>query len=262
MAPTIKTKKEIAALREGGRILAAILARVAEEAQPGASAAFLDARADELIRAAGGVPSFKGYRPKGALPYPSAMCISINSEVVHAIPRADKIFRTGDVVALDIGMQWPHHDKAIRGLFTDMAVTIGIGDISKDAKRLITATRDALQKGIAAVRAGARVGDISAAVQKHLDSQKLGIVRDLAGHGVGYAVHEEPFIPNWGRAGSGAELREGMVIAIEPIANLGSERVVLERDGWTYSTADKSLSAHFEHTLAVTKRGAEVLTIL
>lgn len=260
MAITIKTKEEIALLREGGRRLAEILEKVIQAANAGVSTLALDRLGESMIFASGGRPSFKGYRIKEArVPYPCSLCTSVNDEVVHAIPRSNRILRAGDIIGLDIGMQWPGENKK-SGLYTDMAVTIGIGKISPEAKKLLKATKDALDSGIQQVRPGAHTGDIGYAIQKHLDRYHLGVIRDLAGHGVGYEVHEEPLIPNYGKSGSGPELKEGMVIAIEPMATLGDWRVTLDPDEWTFHTADGSLAAHFEHTIAVAENGAEVLT--
>jgi len=273
MAATIKTKQEIEVLREGGGRLAGILKKIVSAAKPGLSTWELDRLAEELIFEFGGRPSFKGYKGKrDPRPYPGSMCISVNDEIVHAIPRQDKILKEGDVVGLDIGMWWPANaassfqlpasSKRKNGLCTDMAVTIGIGEISPEAERLIRASREALDLGIRAVHPGARVGDLGYAIQKHLEAHNLGIIRNLAGHGVGYEVHEEPLIPNFGQPHTGVELKENMVIALEPMATLGDWRVRLADDGWTFKTVDGSLGAHFEHTLAVTKSGAEVLTVI
>lgn len=267
MAVTVKTQEEIVALREGGRRLAAILDEVAVRVTPGVSTLDLDRFAEQRIVECGGRPSFKGYRIKGVrTPYPASLCTSINNEVVHAIPSAMRILKEGDIIGLDIGMEWPVKDatmvkKSSRGFFTDMAVTIGVGKISHEAARLIRVTKDALEAGIAAARAGTHVGDIGAAVEKVLKQEQLGVIRDLAGHGVGYQVHEDPLIPNFGNKGTGPVLKENMVIAIEPMATLGGDwRIKLLPDQWTYVTRDGSLTAHFEHTLVVLRGGAEVLT--
>ncbi|MDP3772548.1 MAG: M24 family metallopeptidase [bacterium] len=273
MAITIKTAEEITIMREGGQRLAAILHEVVSAVRPGVSALYLNKLAERLMREAGGVPSFKGYRPRGErTPYPAALCVSVNDEVVHAIPQAKTILREGDIVAIDIGMWWPSvptenkngqkNNAAKKTLCTDMAVTIGVGKIDAEAERLLSGTRVALDAGIAAVRAGVRVGDISAAIGRSLKESRLAIVRDLAGHGVGYELHEDPFIPNWGSSGTGPRLEVGIVIALEPIANLGTPDIVLQKDNWTFKTADGLRSAHFEHTLAVMENGAEVLTAL
>lgn len=258
---TVKTKEEIEILREGGRRLAQILQKIVATAKPGVSALDLDGLAEGLIFESGGIPAFKGYRLEGLkTPYPGSLCVSINDEVVHGIPRKDKILKEGDVVGLDIGMQWPAGQNQKDGLFTDMAVTIGIGKISPEAESMVRATKEALGVGIQSVRPGARIGDISHAIQKCLENHHLGIIHDLAGHGVGYKLHEEPFIPNYGRKGTGPEIREGMVLAIEPMATLGDWRITLDNDNWTFRTQDNSLAAHFEHTVAVVGGGYEVLT--
>lgn len=262
---TVKTREEIKILREGGRRLGRILAEVSSRAKPGVSALELDRLAESLIFSSGGAPSFKGYRIKETRsPFPASLCVSVNDEVVHAIPCEDKVLKEGDVVGLDIGMRWPASANASAGkpagLFTDTAVTIGVGKISPEAKKLLRVTREALEIGIKAVRPGARVGDVSAAVQQHLEAHTFGVIRDLAGHGVGYKVHEEPLIPNYGEPGTGPELTEGMVIAIEPMATLGDWRLILAPDEWTFRTRDGSLAAHFEHSIVVTAEGAEVLT--
>lgn len=263
----VKTPEEIVMLREGGAHLAAILEEVVARVAPGISTFELDRFAEQKIVECGGRPSFKGYRIKGIrTPYPASLCTSINNEVVHAIPSAARILKEGDIIGLDIGMEWPVGDvaaekKSSRGFFTDMALTIGVGKISPDAARLIRITEDALSAGIAAVRAGVHTGDIGAAVEKVLKQERLGVIRDLAGHGVGYQVHEDPLIPNFGTAGTGPVLKENMVIAIEPMATLGGDwRIKLLPDQWTYATRDGSLAAHFEHTLVVLRDGAEVLT--
>lgn len=261
----IKTPEEIAILREGGKRLARILRDVASEAKPGVSTAELDRRAERLIFDSGGAPSFKGYKgKKDPRPYPAAACISVNDEIVHAPPRKNKILKEGDIVGIDIGMWWPRAARTInytkKSLCTDTAITVGVGRISKDAERLLKATQEALDMGIAEVRPGVTTGDIGYVIEKYLTKCRLGIVRSLAGHGVGYEIHEEPLIPNFGKRGEGTELKEGMVIAIEPMTTLGAEELVLGDDGWTYRSKDHSLTAHFEHTMAVTAKGAEVLT--
>lgn len=266
--PTIKTKEEISVLREGGKLLSKILKEVVKAAKPGVSTLDLDKLAEELIVQFGGSPAFKGYKTKEQKdPYPATLCISINDEVVHSIPSKEKILREGDLVNFDIGMRWPvsseqesgPSDK--KGLFTDMAVTLGIGKISAEAEKLLNTTREALNLGIKAVKEGRYVGDVSSTIQKYLKKNKIGIVRELAGHGVGYAIHEEPLIPNYGRPGTGPELKEGMVLAIEVMTTLGDGKVVMEEDGWGFKSADGTLGGHFEHTIVVTKEGAEVLTI-
>lgn len=257
MASFCKTEKEIAVLRQGGARLALILRDVAVAARPGISTQALDAIAERMIRDAGGNPIFKGYRMEGVRrAYPASICASINDEVVHGIPAADRIVKDGNVLSLDIGMRWP----ADGGMVADMAITIGVGEISADAVRLIRATRESLDAAIAVIRPGAAIGAIGAAVAARLTKDRLGIIRDLAGHGVGYELHEPPMIPNFGAPGSGLKLKEGMVIAVEPMATLGGWRIILDDDEWTFRTADGSLAAHFEHTVVVVKEGVEVLT--
>lgn len=276
MPGPIKTKEEILILRESGRKLARILASVIAAVQPGVSTLELDTLADKLILKSGGTPSFKGYKIQGVKkPYPGSLCTSINDEVVHGIPHQDRILKSGDIIGLDIGMLWPAHENQEsrippslklrrtgknQGLYTDMAVTIGVGKISKEAQKLIDDTKEALNIGIQAARLGARTGDIGNAIEQFLKKEKYGIVRDLAGHGVGYEVHEDPLIPNFGQPETGTKLEENMVLAIEPMATLGDWRVILDRDQWTFRTADGSLAAHFEHTIVITKNGPEILT--
>ncbi|MBI2055787.1 MAG: type I methionyl aminopeptidase [Candidatus Sungbacteria bacterium] len=268
MAITIKTKQEIDLLREGGKRLAEVLSRVAGAVAAGISTYELDLLGEKMIQESGGVPSFKGYASRGSSrPYPASLCISVNDEIVHAIPRKNAILKEGDIVGLDIGMWWPVREGIAKqngrpdgALCTDMAITVGVGSISKEAERLMRATKESLDIGIQAVRAGVHIGDIGAAIEARLKKDKLGIIRDLAGHGVGYQLHEDPLIPNFGKPYSGVELKEDMVIAIEPMATLGDWRVILADDQWTFKTADGSLGAHFEHTMAVTREGAEVLT--
>lgn len=263
---TIKTKEEIALLREGGRRLAEILQKLVAATRTGVSTLELDDLAEDLILACGGKPAFKGYRIREtSIPFPATICTSINDEVVHGIPRKNRILKEGDIIGIDIGMLWPSEALAKeasgrKGLYTDMAVTIGVGKISAEAERLIRITREALDMGIRAVKSGAHIGDIGAAVEVCLKKERLGIVRDLAGHGVGHKLHEEPLIPNFGKAGTGLELCEGMVIAIEPMATLRDWRIKLDRDKWTFRTVDGSLAAHFEHTVVVMKNGVEILT--
>ncbi|MBI3420612.1 MAG: M24 family metallopeptidase [Candidatus Sungbacteria bacterium] len=284
MPITIKTKEEIALLREGGRRLAAVLRQVTDAARPGISTKALDDIAEDLILRSGGTPAFKGYRVHGTdVAYPATICTSVNDEVVHAIPRLDVILKQGDIVGIDIGMWYPgkredgsrksemrsqkqilqHPASGIQpSMVTDMAVTVPVGAVSQEAEHLMRATKDALGIAIASVCPGIHIGDIGYAVSQRLKQDHLGIIRDLAGHGVGYALHEEPFIPNLGKPGTGPELKTGMVLAIEPMATLGDWRVVLQDDEWTFRTLDGSLAAHFEHTIVVTKDGVGVLTAL
>ncbi|MDO8564766.1 MAG: type I methionyl aminopeptidase [bacterium] len=255
MGITIKTKEEITILREGGRRLAVILQRVAAEVRAGVSSATLNDLALKLMKEGGDTPSFLGYKPRGAKrPFPAALCVSVNDEVVHGIPNEEeKILKEGDIVALDAGL-------IHKGLFTDMAVTVPVGKIDAGAETLLEVTKKALAIGIKEVKAGAVTGDIGAAIQKFVEPHGFGIVRDLAGHGVGYGVHEDPFVPNFGTKGEGVELKAGMVLALEPMLNVGSAEVVLDSDGYTYRTHDGTRSAHFEATVVVTEKGSEILT--
>lgn len=250
---TVKTPDEIKILKEGGKILASVLRAAAEAAKPGVSASELDALAEKLIRRAGGEPSFKNYRAGGRSAYPASLCVSLNNEIVHGIPFKDKILKEGDIAGLDLGMKY-------KGLYTDMAITVPVGKANENVLKIIEAAKKSLDKGIREIKEGARVGDIGSAIQRFAESRGFSVVRELVGHGVGYAVHEEPEIPNFGKRGTGPELKEGMVLALEPMINAGSPEIVLASDGWTWKTKDGSVSAHFERTVAVAKNGADVLT--
>ena len=253
MPRLIKTPKEIALLVEGGKRLAFVLGEVAAAVAPGVTTRELDARAERLIRKQGGTSSFKGYRSRKAqTPYPATLCTSVNDEIVHAIP-SERILREGDIIGLDIGMVW-------EGLYTDTALTAPVGTIAARARALIDATKKALEIGIAQVREGATTGDIGAAIEQFLQRRGFGVVRELVGHGVGYTVHEDPEVPNWGTPGAGVRLEKGMVLALEPMATEGASDIVLAKDGWAWKTKDGSISAHFEHTIVVEKGGARVLT--
>lgn len=252
---TIKTKEDIEKLRKGGKRLAFVVSEVSKIVKPGVSTDELNDLAHKLITDKGDRPAFLNYTPHGAKrPYPASMCISINHEIVHGIPNEDPaILKEGDIVSLDTGLT---HN----GLITDHAITVPVGEVSKDVKRLLQVTREALMTGIKQARAGNRVGDISAAIESCAKKNNLTVIEGLAGHGVGYDVHEEPFVPNSGRAGTGEILKPGMVLAIEPMFSLGGSRIKLERDGYTYSTEDGSLSAQFEHTILITEGEPEILT--
>jgi methionyl aminopeptidase len=235
-------------MRESGRIVAKTLRLVSAAIAPGKTPIELDAMADQLIREEGGVPSFLGYRD-----YPAATCISVNQVVVHGIPTAIPL-EEGDIVSLDFGV-------VKDGWHADGAWTYPVGDVSPEAQRLMNVTREALYQGIAKARAGGKIGDISHAVQKYVESNGYGVVRDLVGHGIGQSVHEEPRnVPMYGKPGRGESLREGHTICIEPMVNQGTWRVIFLDDKWTVVTADGKLSAHYEHTIAITRSGAEILT--
>lgn len=252
MAVIIKTKKEIEILRAGGKRLSEILHAVAARVAPGVSTRELDQYAQELIRKGGDEPAFLNYKPDGAAtPFPAALCVSTNNEVVHGLP-TDRILKEGDIVSIDLGLKH-------KGMFTDMAMTVSVGKISKRDADLLRDGRDALLAGIAEAEAGKRTGDIGHAIEKFVN-KRYGIVRDLSGHGVGREIHEDPYVPNFGKKGTGHMLEPGMVIAIEPMLNLGTGDVVLDRDQWTIKTADGKRSAHFEHTVLITENGPEILT--
>jgi len=253
---TIKTKKDIEILREGGKRLARVLESVADLVKPGITTDYLNKRAEEMIAELGDTSAFLNYKPKGARrPYPAALCVSVNNEVVHGIPNeTPRALKEGDVVSLDLGLI---HYK----LITDHAVTVGVGEISLEAKKLLEVTKKALAIGIAEAKSGARTGDIGYAIQTFVEPHGYGIIEELAGHGVGYSVHEDPFVPNFGIAGQGVLLKPGMVIAIEPMLTLGKPDVFVARDGYTFKTKDKSIAAHFEHTIVITEKGAEILTL-
>ncbi len=254
MAGTIKTADDITLLREGGKRLAHVVAQAASLVVPGVSTAVLDARAEALIREGGDTPAFLGYTPRGAKrAYPATICISVNNEVVHGIPNeAPRTIQDGDIVSLDCGLV--HH-----GLIVDHAVTVVVGE-REHLARLAQATREALAAGINAARGGAHVGDIGAAIDEVAEQYGFGNVYQLGGHGVGYAVHEEPFIQNSGRVGEGEELVPGMVLAIEPMFTEGAPEVKLTKDGYTYVTKDGGYAAHFEHTILITDGVPEIFT--
>jgi methionyl aminopeptidase len=248
-----KDASALAALREGGRRLSAILAAVAQAARPGVSTAELDKLARTLVAAGGDEPAFLNYRPAGVLrPYPAALCASVNDEVVHGIP-GERRLAAGDIISLDLGLKHA-------GLFTDMAFTISVGDPKPAVKRLLQAGRQALEAGIAELKPGARVGDVGAAISASAKRQGYAVVRELGGHGVGYKIHEEPLVPNHGRRGRGERLEAGMVLAIEPMLAVGRPEVVYDDDDYTVRTADGQLAVHFEQTVAVTEGGFEILT--
>ena len=250
----IKTPEEIKILREGGRRLATVLYKVRDMVAPGVSTYELDKYAEKLIREMGDEPAFLNYRPEGArIPFPATLCVSVNDEVVHGIPSKKRILKEGDIVSLDLGVKH-------KGLFTDMALTTPVSAVSGSNSKLMRVTEQALQVGINAAVGGNRVGDIGHAIEQFVRLHHYGIVEILAGHGVGRAIHEDPYIPNFGKANTGAKLVPGMVIAIEPMLNAGTKNVTLDADGYTFHTADGKRSAHFEHTLLITEGQPEILT--
>ena len=242
-----KRPEELDAMRRAGRVVAETLCIVRDAVQPGMTTADLDAIGEREIRARGGIPSFLGYRG-----FPATLCTSLNGEIVHGIP-GEHVIREGDLVKLDCG-------AIVDGFHGDSAITVCVGEVSPEARRLSEVTKRALEAGIAQARVGNRVGDIASAVQSLCEAEGFGVVREYVGHGIGRALHEDPPIPNHGRAGKGLKLQEGMVIAIEPMINLGSHETQLLADDWTVVTADGSLSSHWEHTIAILADGPEVLT--
>lgn len=259
---TLKTKEDIAILREGGQRHAHIMAALVAMVRPGVTTKELDDAAAKMIAEGGDKAAFLGYKPRGAKrAYPASLCVSVNDEVVHGIPNENnRKLVNGDVVSIDLGL-------VHRGLVTDMAVTVPVGNVSPDVAGLLRDTERALMAGIDAAKGGKRVTDVSIAIERvgrgARAGKGYGIVEELSGHGVGYKVHEDPFVPNYVRGNQKGEIMQpGLVIAIEPMFNLGTKDVTLDADGYTIRTADGSVSAHFEHTIVITKSGAEILTML
>ena len=252
---TITNDTERANLIEAGKRLAVVLEALRAKVAPGVAAEELDDVAERLIRDGGDEPCFLGYTPEGARrPYPATLCVSINDEVVHGIPNESvKILKEGDIVGLDLGLTH-------KGVIVDAAITVPVGEVSEEVKKLLAATERALAAGIAQAIPGNHMGDISHAIQKEIEGAGFRVVKELGGHGVGDMVHEEPFIPNFGHPGDGELLSEGMVLALEPISTAGKAAVILAPDGYTYRTKDGSRSAHFEHTILIEKGGARIIT--
>jgi methionyl aminopeptidase len=249
-----KTQEEIQNLRASGKYLAEVMREISTLVKPGVSAATLDLAAEEGIKQRGCKPAFLGYKPDGAMyPYPATLCVTVNDEVVHGIPTEDKILRDGDLVMLDLGLSY-------NGYFADMAVTMFVGEGDKEGERLMAATREALSVAIKAARPGVTTGDIGAAVQDVAKKYGYTTAEDLGGHGLGKTPHERPYVPNTGPKGGGEKLVEGMVLALEPIFTEGDGRIILDKDEWTYRTEDSTRSCEFEHTILITKEGAEILT--
>ena len=252
----IKNDIERANLIEGGKRLASVLEALRAKVAPGVTTEELDDLAEAMIRDYDDEPCFLGYTPEGgSRPYPATLCVSINDEVVHGIPNESiKILKEGDIVGLDLGLT---HN----GIIVDAAITVPVGNVNDETKKLLRATEVALAAGIVAAIPGNHIGDIGSAIQKEIESAGFSVVKELGGHGVGDLVHEEPFIPNFGRAGKGELLIEGMVLALEPIANAGKAAVTLASDGYTFRTKDGSRSAHFEHTILIEKDKARIITV-
>jgi len=256
MAINYYSQEEIAKLREGGALLSAILGELCAMVKPGVSTSELDAHAEKRMRDAGGEPSFKGYKAGGSVPFNGTVCTSIDDEVVHAPPHPGRVLKEGQIISLDIGLRY-------KGLCTDMAVSVPVGKVSEKALKLIRVTKDSLLAGVDVVRPGGKIRDIGRAIQPVVERAGFGVVRALVGHGVGHAVHEEPGVPNYDDPDMPrVTMKEGMVLAIEPMVTEGSWEVDLGGDEWTFSSEDGSLAAHWELTLAVTKDGYEILTPL
>ena len=246
----LKTGRELNVMKEACRLSAGALKLIGTAIEPGVTTAELDRLAEDYIRSQGAVPNFKNYHG-----YPATACISINNEVIHGIPTASRKIEAGDIVSVDLGAKFG-------GYHGDNAATFAVGDISADAKRLIDTTRESLYEGIKMARAGGRIGDISSAVQQYVEARGYSVVRDFVGHGIGTNLHEAPEVPNFGNPGRGIRLLPGMTIAIEPMVNAGKPEVKVMPDGWTVLTKDGSLSAHFEHTVAITNEGPIIMTKL
>jgi methionyl aminopeptidase len=243
----LKTEEEIGLIRESAQVLGKAHAEVAQWVKPGVATKKLDAIAEDYIRSFGGIPSFKGFNS-----FPASLCISVNEVVVHGFP-SNYVLRDGDIISIDCGVK-------LNGFHSDSAYTYPVGEVVPEVMKLLSATKGSLYKGIEQAFDGMRIGDIGFAVQSFVEEKGYTVVRELVGHGVGRALHEGPEVPNYGKRGKGVKLKEGMVLAIEPMINLGVKSVVQERDGWTIRTSDRKPSAHFEHTVVVRKGKAEILT--
>jgi methionyl aminopeptidase len=250
----LKAPWEIAMMRTSGRKLAEVVEILKEAIQPGMTSKELDALGEAAIRERGGVPSFLGYRGGGSRPYPGSLCISINHEVVHGIPD-QRVFADGDVVSIDMGLHYG-------GYHADRAFTVALGGVDQKLLDLLDATRESLYMAIAQAVPGNRTGDIGHAVESHVKPRGYSVIRDYVGHGIGKNLHEEPAVPNYGRPGTGILLKSGLCIAIEPMVSMGSHKTKVERNGWTVVTRDRSTTAHFEHSIAITDKGPEILTTL
>jgi methionyl aminopeptidase len=244
----VKTPEQIELMRLAGRIVSEILDELEKAVAPGVTTWDLDQLAERLIYQKGAQPAFKGY-----LGFPACLCASINEEVVHGIPSRKRALREGDLMKLDFGVKF-------QGWFGDSARTVPVGQVSEQAKALLEVTRESLFKGIEQMKPGNRIGDIGAAVQQHVEARGFSVVRDFVGHGIGTKLHEAPQVPNYGRSGDGMRLRAGMVLAIEPMVNVGTPKVEVLEDDWTAVTLDRKLSSHWEHTVLITESGPEILT--
>jgi methionyl aminopeptidase len=243
-----RSAAELERMREAGRLVGEVLTELAAHVAPGVTTADLDELAEKRILRAGATPAFKGYHG-----YPATICASVNEEVIHGIPSGRRVLQEGDVISIDVG-------ASLDGYFGDSAITLAVGKVSEEAATLLRVTDESLYKAIEAVKPGGRISDIGHAVQKHVEAYGFSVVREFVGHGIGQKMHEEPQVPNYGEPGRGPRLTEGMVLAIEPMVNAGKPAVKVLADGWTAVTRDGSLSAHFEHTVAVTADGPWILT--
>ena len=243
----IKSEKEIEVMAEAGKILATVMDELKKNVRPGVKTIDLDRLAESLIFKYGAKCSFKGYQG-----YPACLCTSINEEIVHSIP-SERILKEGDIISLDLGVFW-------KGFHSDMAVTLSVGKISPEAARLIKVTKKALKRGIKEAKEGNNFGDIENAIQEYVESQGYNVVRELTGHGIGRELHQEPIILNYGKRGTGPKIKKGMVFCIEPMVTAGDWKIKNSKDGYGIKTSDNSLSAHFEHMIAITKKGCQILT--
>lgn len=247
---TLKTREQIVKMRRAGEVVAAVLAELREHVRPGASTADLDLLAAKVLEEYEALSNFKGYYG-----YPAVICTSINDEVVHGIPSPKRMLREGDIVGIDAG-------AIVDGWHADAAITVPVGRVPQETEKLVRVAEEALRRGIAAARPGRRIGDIGHAIQSYVESHGFSVVRNYGGHGIGRAMHEDgPFVPNWGEPDRGLPIKEGLTVAIEPMVNVGGAETRVLEDGWTVVTADGSLSAHFEHTIAITENGPLVLTL-
>lgn len=254
---TIKSEEEIKIMAEGGRILAEIMKDLEKMVKPGITTNEINRAAEALIFKFKGKCSFKGYKDydnSSVKPFPACLCASVNEEIVHVIP-SDRVLKEGDIFSLDLGIKY-------QGFHSDMAVTVPVGNISSEASKLIFTTKESLKKGIEKAISGNTFGDIGNAIQKYVEAQGFNVVRELCGHGIGRDLHEEPQILNYGKKGSGFKIKEGMVFCLEPMVTIGDWRIKSAKDGFGLQTQDSSLSAHFEHTIAVTKNGVKILTLI
>ncbi|HRY30603.1 MAG TPA: type I methionyl aminopeptidase [Elusimicrobiota bacterium] len=245
----LKSEKDLQHMRHAGRLAGQVLEKVGEAVRPGIKTKELDRLAEKFIRAAGGIPTFLGYRG-----YPACLCVSINEEVVHGIPDASRMLREGDIVSVDVGV-------TLEGFVGDTAATFAVGKVPAESQKLLDVTRECLRKGIEQARVGGRLGDVSHAIQEHAESRGYGVVRDYVGHGIGRQMHEEPVVPNYGSPRTGVRLEAGMTLALEPMITLGHWKVRVLDNGWTVVTQDGKRAGHFEHTVAITSAGPEILTL-